>query len=215
MSETLNDWRRDYEDEAPLLEQDLSTDPIAQFDRWLQEASQAEMIEPNAMTLATTAADGTPDARIVLLKEFDADGFVFYTNYQSAKAAQLRDNPLATLLFYWDKLGRTVRITGMVTKVGREMSEQYFATRPRKSQIGAWVSDQSQPVVDRDTLRARFEALAEQYEGQDVPCPSHWGGYRVRPRSIEFWQGQRSRMHDRLLYTKQDDGTWSLQRLAP
>jgi len=215
MSEQMDRWRRDYEDEAPLLEEEMAAHPVDQFQQWFEAAAEADFIEPNAMTLATAAADGTPAARIVLLKEYDRRGFVFYTNYQSAKAGELKDNPRASLLFHWDKLGRTVRISGTATKVPREMSETYFQSRPRKSQIGAWASHQSQVVASRAALREQFETIADYYEGHDLPTPEHWGGYRLWPEQMEFWQGQRSRMHDRLLYSKQRDGTWVLQRLSP
>jgi pyridoxamine 5'-phosphate oxidase len=215
MSELLNQWRRDYESETPLSEDTVAADPIAQFEQWFNEATEADFIEPNAMTLATCTADGRPTARIVLLKEYDAQGFVFYTNYESAKAAQLKDNPHAELLFYWDKLGRTVRIHGTVTRVPRAMSEDYFQTRPRKSQLGAWASHQSQPIESRAKLAEQFEAAAEQFGDEPVPTPEHWGGYRVSPDWIEFWQGQRSRLHDRVVYQKQRDGSWIIQRLSP
>jgi pyridoxamine 5'-phosphate oxidase len=215
MSDLLNQWRRDYEDESPLLERDVAGDPIEQFRAWFDEAAAADFVEPNAMTLATCAADGTPSARIVLLKEFDARGFVFYTSYEGAKAAELADNPRAELLFFWDKLGKSVRINGTVTKVPRSMSEAYFATRPVKSQLGAWASHQSRPIESREALRDQFEQMAERFGDGEAPTPPHWGGYRVVPERIEFWQGQRSRLHDRLLYIKQRNGDWQLQRLSP
>ena len=215
MSDLLNQWRRDYEEESPLLESDMAADPIEQFRIWFDEASAADFIEPNAMTLATCSAAGEPAARIVLLKEYDAHGFVFYTSYEGAKAAQLHDNPWAELLFFWDKLGKTVRIYGSVVKVPRGDSEAYFATRPVKSQLGAWASHQSRPIESREALRDQFERAAERFGEGEVPTPPNWGGYRVIPERIEFWQGQRSRLHDRLVYTKQRNGGWTLQRLSP
>ncbi|HEX7010206.1 MAG TPA: pyridoxamine 5'-phosphate oxidase [Phycisphaeraceae bacterium] len=211
---SLADLRREFA-EPGLREEDLLPDPIEQFGRWLEEARQAGILDPNAMTLATCGADGTPSARIMLLKGFDAEGFTFFTNYQSDKAADLADNPRAALLFYWDKLSRCVRITGVVGRVPREQSEAYFATRPRGSQLGAWASCQSRVVPDRATLEQRFAELEQQYAGQPVPTPPHWGGYRLRPQRIEFWQGQPSRLHDRLRYARQPDGTWRMERLSP
>lgn len=215
MSDLLNQWRQDYDNEPALLESDMAADPIEQFRAWFNEAAEADFIEPNAMTLATCSADGRPAARIVLLKEFDQQGFVFYTSYEGAKAAELADNPQAELMFFWDKLGKSVRIAGPVTKVSRQAAEAYFASRPVKSQLGAWASHQSQPIESRDTLRERFETLADRFNDQTIPTPPNWGGYRVVPERIEFWQGQRSRLHDRVLYTKARNGQWTLQRLSP
>ena len=215
MSDLLNQWRRDYEAESALLEADMQADPIEQFRLWFDEAAAADFIEPNAMTLATCSADGTPGARIVLLKEYDQGGFVFYTSYEGAKAAALHENPRAELMFFWDKLGKSVRINGSVMKVDRAASEAYFATRPVKSQLGAWASHQSQPVQSRAALSEHFEAAAERFGDGQVPTPPNWGGYRVIPQWIEFWQGQRSRLHDRIVYTKARNGGWSIQRLSP
>jgi len=215
MSELLNQWRRDYEAESPLSTEEMAADPIEQFTAWFNEAAEADFIEPNAMTLATCGADGRPSARIVLLKEYDRQGFVFYTSYASAKAAELHDNPRAELLFFWDKLNKSVRINGSVVKVPAETSDAYFATRPIKSQLGAWASHQSQPIDSRDTLRQRFEEALERFGEGDVPRPDDWGGYRVVPERFEFWQGQRSRLHDRIEYTKTRDGDWRIRRLSP
>lgn len=206
--------RREYDSEG-LTEAQAAADPIAQFERWFAEAQAADILDPNAMTLATCAADGVPTARIVLLKDFDARGFVFFTNYRSAKAAELKDNPLATLLFYWDKLNRTVRVAGEVVRVGRAESEAYFATRPRDSQIAAWASNQSRPIESRAALERQFDEYQQRYADEDVPTPPFWGGYRLLPRAVEFWQGQPSRLHDRLRYDRQMDGTWTRTRLAP
>lgn len=203
-----------YDDSSPFTEQDAHADPIEQFERWFQDARSEGSPLPNAMTLATCSSAGVPSARTVLLKDFDQDGFVFYTNYQSDKSADLEDNPLAALVFYWERLSRTVRITGPVTKVSRKETEEYFRSRPRDSQLGAWASRQSAVIESRQALHDRFADLKKQYAGQDVPTPPYWGGYRVAPTSIEFWQGQLSRLHDRLRYVRNDTG-WTLERLAP
>ena len=198
----------------PLLESEVSADPIEQFGRWFDQARESGGEVPNAMTLATCSADGVPTARIVLLKDFDADGFVFFTNYNSDKADDLAQNPQATLLFYWEKLSRTVRIYGTVDKVSREETEAYFPTRPRGSQLGAWASEQSKVIASREVLHERYAELEKQYEGKDIPIPPHWGGYRVSPTAVEFWQGQSSRLHDRLRYNLEESG-WVLRRLSP
>lgn len=211
---SIADLRQEYAGPA-LRESDVADDPIAQFHRWFGEAKDAGVLEPNAMTLATCGADGVPAARVLLLKEVDARGFVFYTSYLSDKARQLADNPQASMVFWWEKLQRTVRIVGSVTRVDRAATEAYFATRPRASQIGAWASSQSRVVTSRAVLEQRFAELTKQYEGQTLPAPPFWGGYRLLPRQVELWQGQPSRLHDRLRYTRQADGTWTLERLSP
>jgi pyridoxamine 5'-phosphate oxidase len=205
---------RENYDYPPFTERDAHADPIAQFGVWFDQARSAGCLLPNAMTLATCSSAGVPSARIVLLKGFDQAGFVFYTNYQSDKADDLEGNPLAALVIYWEKLSRTIRIKGTVAKVTREASEAYFRSRPRDSQLGAWASNQSDVVESRQALHDRFAELKKKYDGQDIPTPDDWGGYRVVPSSIEFWQGQSSRMHDRLRYVRHDTG-WTLQRLAP
>jgi pyridoxamine 5'-phosphate oxidase len=210
---TLSDLRREYASRA-LVEEDAHADPIQQFSLWFSEALSAELLDTNAMTLAT-AAHGEPAARTVLLKGFDAGGFVFFTNYESAKGRELAANPRACLLFFWAELERQVRINGAVTRIPAEESAAYFQSRPFESQIGAWASDQSRPVADRAALEARYAALLEQYVGGTVPPPPHWGGYRLVPDAIEFWQGRKSRLHDRLLYARQSDGSWARSRLAP
>lgn len=207
---------RENYDYPPFVEKDAHKDPIEQFRIWFEQAWRSDTRQPNAMTLATCSQAGVPSARTVLLKGFDHNSFVFFTNYQSDKANDLDDNPLAALVFYWPQLSRTVRITGAVEKVTRGESDEYFASRPRDSQLGAWASNQSSVIDSRDVLQARFNELKQQYEGRDVPTPPHWGGYRVRPSAIEFWQGQSSRLHDRLRYTRDDrNGGWTIQRLAP
>ena len=210
---SLADLRREYATRA-LTEADALDDPIQQFSLWFGEALKAELLDTNAMTLATASRDGVPAARIVLLKGFDEAGFVFFTNYESAKARDLEDNPRACLLMFWAVLERQVRITGRVARTSSEESETYFRSRPFESQIGAWASAQSQKVNKRAVLEARYAELAAKYAGMPVPLPPFWGGYRVAPESIEFWQGRKSRLHDRLLY-KRRDGQWERSRLAP
>jgi len=200
---------------ASLSETDTHADPIKQFDKWFNEALKAEVTEPTAMTLATATTDGRPSARIVLLKGFNNDGFVFYTNYLSRKGKEIGKNPLGSLLFFWAGLERQVRIEGVIEKVSREDSEQYFHSRPRASQLGAVASPQSQEIADRDVLESKFNQADVQYGDQEIPKPSFWGGYILKPRLIEFWQGRRSRLHDRILYKKVDNKNWKKVRLAP
>lgn len=198
----------------PMLDiSNTPNNPLELFHRWHQEALTA-VHEANAMTVAAVDAQGRPSARQVLLKQADEQGFVFYTNYKSAKAIALETNPWASLLFWWDKLERQVRIEGSVEKVSAAESDAYFASRPRASQIGAWASSQSQPISSRAELEARFEEYERQFSGQPVPRPPHWGGYRVKPERIEFWQGLPGRLHDRIIYLRTSEG-WSKQRLAP
>jgi pyridoxamine 5'-phosphate oxidase len=204
--------RRDYARES-LTERDVDPDPVLQFEKWFEEALHAEMIEPNAMTLATSTRDGHPSARIVLLKGADARGFVFFTDYRSRKGAELEANPHVSLCFWWDALQRQVRITGTVARVSREESETYFKTRPHGSRIGAWASTQSAALLSREVLEREVQRLEGTYPG-DVPLPSHWGGYRVTPDSLEFWQGRPSRLHDRIVYTR-SGATWMIGRLSP
>jgi pyridoxamine 5'-phosphate oxidase len=210
----LADIRREYEQGA-LHRDNLEPDPIRQFERWMDDALRAEILEPTAMTLATTSADGDPAARIVLLKRFDEEGFVFFTNYRSQKGRHIADNPRVELAFWWDKLQRTVRIHGTAEKISVAESQEYFHLRPRRSQIGALASDQSEIVENRRALEQRFAELEQQHEGQPIPMPEHWGGYIVRPQTIEFWQGRTSRLHDRFRYERQPDNTWLIQRLQP
>jgi pyridoxamine 5'-phosphate oxidase len=205
--------RREYSSRA-LNEQEVDADPIVQFRRWFDEAVAAKLVDANAMTLATASPDGRPAARVVLLKEVDAAGFVFFTNYESAKARDLAANPRACLLFFWVELERQVRITGSVERVSREDSDVYFRSRPFESRIGAWASPQSSVIANRDILEARVRVVSNQYPDGDVPLPENWGGYRVQAQEIEFWQGRASRLHDRLRY-RRADGEWLIERLAP
>jgi pyridoxamine 5'-phosphate oxidase len=213
-NEELAAMRRNYT-RAGLTEQDAHANPFVQFRLWFAEAKSAQILEPNAMTLATANASGEPSARVVLLKELDEQGFVFYTNYQSDKAQDIAANARVSLNFFWGELERQVRVQGAATKVSREESEAYFQTRPRESQIGAWASQQSSVVASREDLARRFQELSAEFEGRDIPCPPFWGGYRVKPSAIEFWQGRPGRLHDRLLYTCADDGFWRVERLSP
>jgi pyridoxamine 5'-phosphate oxidase len=210
---SLQDMRRQYL-RAGLSEADAPAEPFAMFDRWLTEAVRAEVRDVNAMTLATANVEGAPSARIVLLKGVDRRGFVFYTDYRSRKASELEANPRCALVFYWPELERQVRVTGRVSRVTRPESEQYFATRPRGSQIGAWASTQSGIIAQRATLDEAIADITLRFEGKDVPLPDHWGGYRVTPETIEFWQGRDNRLHDRLRYVKEGEG-WRRERLAP
>jgi pyridoxamine 5'-phosphate oxidase len=197
-----------------LDEKTIDRDPIKQFQTWLNDAFEAGLPLPEAMTLATATPEGKPSARMVLLKQVDHSGFVFYTNYNSAKAGQLDANPYAALVFYWAKLDRQVRIEGSLSRTSREESQEYFATRPRESQIGAWASEQSEVISSRAVLEQRAEELAKQYGDRKIECPEHWGGYRLKPERIEFWKSRIGRLHDRILYQRDGDA-WTITRLAP
>jgi len=201
---------------AALTKHSVDSSPIRQFQRWYDEVRASGVSEQDAtsMTVATATRIGRPSARIVLLKSFDDRGFVFYTNYQSRKAQELSENPRACLLFYWPQLWRQVRIEGEVEKIPATESEEYFQSRPLGSKLGAWASDQSEVVDRRETLEARFAELQKRF-GEDVPRPEHWGGYRLKPNSIEFWQGRDNRLHDRLRYRLEEDGSWLIERLGP
>jgi len=211
---SIADLRLEYK-RASLDLPDLDPNPIDQFAVWFAEAQAAEVPEGNAMTLATATADGVPSARIVLLKAFDARGFVFYTNYESAKGRDLDENPRAALTFFWPALERQVRIAGTVSQVSREESQRYFDSRPLGSRIAASASKQSEVLADRAVLEAEFAALQNAFQNGNVPLPRAWGGYRVSPFEIEFWQGRPNRLHDRLRYQPGPSGAWLIERLSP
>jgi len=233
IADLRKDYRKDHLDRADLL-----ADPLAQFQRWFDQAAGAHggrvrqfaiaaykavnallgkrrNVEANAMALATVDENGQPAVRMVLLKGVDARGFIFFSNYRSRKGRDLEVHPRAALTFYWNDLERQVCVSGPVTKLPAEESAAYFHSRPRGSQIAAWASDQSQPIVDRSVLETRVKELQAQYAGGDIPLPPHWGGYILEPRRIEFWQGRASRLHDRFCYSKTADGAWQIERLAP
>ena len=198
-----------------LDETRIETDPIKQFQIWFDEAIAAKLPMPDAMSLATVTPDCRPTSRMVLLKQVDGYGFVFFTNYESAKAKQLEINPYAALVFYWPQLERQVRVEGKVTKTSAEESSAYFKTRPRESQIGALASPQSEVITAREVLEQRAHELAELYCDREIDCPANWGGFRLTPDRIEFWKGRVGRLHDRILYELQPDGAWTMKRLAP
>ncbi len=206
--------RREYS-ERGLRREELDPDPIVQFNHWLAEAVDKRLPEPNAMAFATVDAAGQPWSRTLLLKLCDARGFTFFTNYEGAKGRQLEANPRAAMTFWWAALERQVNVTGAVTKTSRAESERYFHSRPAPSQLGAWASQQSEVVGHRDELERRFREAAERFTDAEVPLPPYWGGYILRPATIEFWQGRRSRLHDRLRYTRQADDSWKVERLSP
>ncbi|MFN8499342.1 MAG: pyridoxamine 5'-phosphate oxidase [Anaerolineae bacterium] len=200
---------------AGLDAADLAADPIAQFRAWFAAAQAAGVADAHAMTLATATPDGVPSARVVLLNSVDERGFVFYTNYESRKGRELAANPRAALVFYWPQVHRQVRVVGAVSRVSREESEGYFATRPVGSQLGAWASLQSEVIESRAALDERLAEIEEAYRGRDVPCPPFWGGYRVVPGELEFWQSRPNRLHDRFRYRRDADGAWQIERLSP
>jgi pyridoxamine 5'-phosphate oxidase len=210
---TLAELRKEYS-LAGLAEKDLARDPFRQFEKWFQEAEAAKIPEPNAMILATATRDGRPSARTILLKAIDGRGFVFYSNYESRKGRELDGNARATLVFPWFALERQVIVEGPVTKVAREESDAYFHSRPRASQLGAWASPQSAIIPGRKVLEDALKELEAKYAGREVPTPPNWGGWRLAPETVEFWQGRRSRLHDRLRYRREKDG-WAVERLAP
>lgn len=199
---------------SSLTERDVDADPVRQFERWFADALSAQVLEPNAMTLATATRDGVPSARVVLLKGVDAHGFTFFTDYRSRKGAELAENPLAALTFLWKEIERQVRITGAVSRVSAAESEAYFRSRPLGSRLGAWLSHQSAVIANRAELEERLPEITRRFPDGDVSLPPHWGGFRVMPDELEFWQGRPSRLHDRLRYTREESG-WRIERLSP
>lgn len=211
--ESLSNLRQEYK-KHQLTEDLVLGDPLKQFEIWFKEARVGGVLEPNAFTLATVSENGTPEARVMLLKGMDNGGFVFYTNYESDKAKDMADFPVATMCFFWLELERQVRISGPVHKVSRAESEQYFYSLPRESQIGAWVSPQSKIIASRDVMVENLKKISDKYTDV-IPLPDHWGGYRLIPVEVEFWQGRPDKLHDRLLYSEHEDGGWEIVRLAP
>ncbi|MCC5647244.1 pyridoxamine 5'-phosphate oxidase [Nostoc sp. CHAB 5824] len=214
MDKTVADLRKDYTLEG-LSELEVDLNPFIQFKKWFDQALAAQLPEPNAMTIATATPDGKPSARMVLLKDFDERGFAFFTNYNSHKGQELAENPQGALVFWWAELERQVRILGYVEKVSETESDQYFHSRPTNSRLGAWISNQSEVIESREVLERRLQEFKSKYENGEIPRPPHWGGLRVIPTEIEFWQGRPSRLHDRLLYSRLDNGTWKIERLSP
>ncbi|MDB5191777.1 MAG: Pyridoxamine 5-phosphate oxidase [Segetibacter sp.] len=213
MNQSIADIRRDYKLQS-LMEIDIASTPIEQFTKWWNEALQSHITEVNAMTLATSTKDGVPSARIVLLKGYNDDGFVFFTNYESAKGQQIADNNKVALVFFWKELERQVRIEGTAIKIDLVESDEYFLSRPTGSQVGAWASPQSKVIESREAIEERYLAFSEKFKAEVLTRPLHWGGYRIEPNKIEFWQGRSSRLHDRILYTK-ENAAWKIERLAP
>lgn len=213
MKEFLSKLRKDY-GIMGLNEADLHEDPIKQFEAWFTQAANEGIVEPNAFTLATVSAEGKPSSRIVLLRNFDQRGFTFFTNYNSQKGSDMAENPYVAMNFFWPDMERQIRINGTVEKITALESLDYFKSRPRGSQIGAWASDQSKELVSRELLEGRIAEIEKRFAGKDVEKPPFWGGFRVKPETIEFWQGRPSRLHDRLRYSKQGDG-WKVDRLNP
>ncbi len=211
---SLADLRKDYA-LAGLLEKDLARDPFRQFEKWFQEAEAAKLPEPNAMIFSTAGADGRPSARTLLLKGLDGRGFLFFGNYESRKGRELAVNPRGTMLFPWLALERQVIVEGAVTRISREESAAYFHSRPQASQLGAWASQQSTIIANRAMLEASMKAVEKKYAGTEVPLPPTWGGWRLAPEAVEFWQGRRSRLHDRLRYRREASGDWVVERLSP
>ncbi|MDE3235072.1 MAG: pyridoxamine 5'-phosphate oxidase [Bacteroidota bacterium] len=214
MNRSIADIRKDYILQS-LNEADVAANPIEQFARWWEDAIKSEIDEVNAMTVATATKEGVPAARIILLKGFDERGFIFFTNYQSAKGNEIADNPQVALLFFWKELERQIRISGTIEKIGAKDSDDYFQSRPAGSRLGAWSSPQSTVIESRQVIEDNYARYEQQFDNGNIPRPPHWGGYLVKPQKIEFWQGRSSRMHDRLLYSLQADGQWKLERLAP
>ena len=213
MNKSIADIRKDYSLHS-LNESDVASSPIQQFTKWFDEALASEILEVNAMTLATSSKDGKPSARIVLLKGFDERGFVFFTNYESNKGKALNENPHTALVFFWKEIERQVRVEGVIEKISAAESDEYFFSRPEGSRIGAWASPQSKIIESRNILEENVQRFSNEFKNS-IPRPPHWGGYRVMPELIEFWQGRSNRLHDRIQYTKTGSGSWKVDRLAP
>ena len=214
MDKNMADLRKDYSLQE-LSEKEINPNPFIQFKFWFDQALEAQLTEPNAMTLATSTPDGKPSGRMVLLKNFDERGFVLFTNYNSHKGQEIAENPHAALVFWWAELERQVRIVGTVEKISTEESDGYFEMRPPHSRLGAWASNQSEVIAGREVLERQWQEFQRKYQNQEVPRPPYWGGFRVIPQEIEFWQGRSSRLHDRLLYIRLDYGGWQIERLSP
>lgn len=209
----LNSIRYDFAKQT-LDERDVIANPIMQFAKWFEEAIGAQVLDPNAMTVCSATKAGKPSARILLLRNFSESGFVYYTNYTSRKGTEIAENPNCALLFFWPELERQIRIEGEVQKQTAEESDLYFKTRPRESKIGAWTSEQSKIISNREVLNKEYEKLSKKYPDENVPRPPYWGGYLLKPNTIEFWQGRPNRLHDRILYTKKNEN-WKIERLSP
>lgn len=214
MNDSIAGMRREYKLRS-LKKANVHSNPVKQFEQWFEEARQAQLREPNVMTLSTVSPEGKPSARIILLKGIENDAFIFYTNYLSRKGREIQTDAYVALTFFWAELERQVRIEGRATRISEERSTAYFHSRPRGSQIGAWVSPQSQEIKDRNVLDERLATYTAKFEAKEIPKPAHWGGYEVAPDSVEFWQGQPSRLHDRIRYTQDNDQGWRIARLAP
>ncbi len=214
MKEFLSKLRKDY-GKMGLDEKDLHPDPYKQFEKWLTEAANAGVVEPDAFTLSTVSAEGKPSSRILLLRNFDHRGFTFYTNYESQKGRDIAENPHVAMNFFWTDVERQVRVCGVAMKISTMESMDYFKSRPRASQIGAWASEQSRELVSREMLEQKIKDIEDRFRGKTVEKPPHWGGYIIKPETIEFWQGRPSRLHDRFLYTHKGNGNWSIKRLNP
>ena len=214
MNKDISNLRTDYT-KARLSVEHTAPDPLSQFRKWFEEAQKAQVPEPNAMTLSTATAQGRPAARIVLIKDVTEEGFVFFTNYESRKSHEIEENPFGALTFFWQPLERQVRIEGRLQKVDSSVSDEYFASRPRGSQLGAWASPQSQEIQNRGMLEINEKNFEERFAGQEIPRPKHWGGYILLPDYMEFWQGRSSRLHDRIVYELQGNSSWHRKRIAP
>lgn len=210
----IAELRKEYK-KGKLDEKEVDQNPVNQFEKWFEEAVKSDVAEVTAMTLATSTREGRPSARTVLLKQFDERGFVFFTNYESVKAKNIKENPQAALLFFWEPLERQIRISGKVEKISMKESFEYFHSRPMESQLGAWASMQSSVVTARDVLEMSFAVMKKKFQNGEIPLPPFWGGYRVIPDEFEYWQGRPNRLHDRVWYSLQKDGSWKISRLSP